>query len=111
MYRPPKVRPKNLTIGGRYFYVQIFLRIQKESLVTAYLNGAGSYSYLAKTYGVLSHNNIEKWVHNYQTFYNEGLKRSIVELYLSSKISYPDLALQKGNTNPRMSSHCYFFLS
>ena len=23
MYRPPKVRPKNLTIGGRYFYVQI----------------------------------------------------------------------------------------
>ena len=21
MYRPPKVRPKNLTIGGRYFYV------------------------------------------------------------------------------------------
>ena len=20
MYRPPKVRPKNLTIGGRYFY-------------------------------------------------------------------------------------------
>ena len=23
LYRPPKVRPKNLTIGGRYFYVQI----------------------------------------------------------------------------------------
>ena len=21
LYRPPKVRPKNLTIGGRYFYV------------------------------------------------------------------------------------------
>lgn len=20
LYRPPKVRPKNLTIGGRYFY-------------------------------------------------------------------------------------------
>ena len=20
VYRPPKVRPKNLTIGGRYFY-------------------------------------------------------------------------------------------
>ena len=23
MYRPPKVRPKNLTIGGRYFYGKI----------------------------------------------------------------------------------------
>ena len=25
MYRPPKVRPKNLTIGGRYFYGKIQL--------------------------------------------------------------------------------------
>ena len=23
VYRPPKVRPKNLTIGGRYFYGKI----------------------------------------------------------------------------------------
>ncbi len=23
LYRPPKVRPKNLTIGGRYFYGKI----------------------------------------------------------------------------------------
>ena len=29
MYRPPKVRPKNLTIGGRYFYGKIQLWIQK----------------------------------------------------------------------------------
>ena len=27
LYRPPKVRPKNLTIGGRYFYGKIQLRI------------------------------------------------------------------------------------
>lgn len=25
LYRPPKVRPKNLTIGGRYFYGKIQL--------------------------------------------------------------------------------------
>ena len=25
VYRPPKVRPKNLTIGGRYFYGKIQL--------------------------------------------------------------------------------------
>ena len=27
MYWPPKVRPKNLTIGGQYFYVQIYFWI------------------------------------------------------------------------------------
>ena len=81
----------------------------KKKVVLAYLNGEGGYKYLAKTYGVSSKTDIEKWVNNYQAFGEEGLLRSrkndiysfekklsVVELYLSSEISYQDLALQEG---------------
>ena len=87
----------------------------KKKVVLAYLNGEGGYKYLSKTYGVPSISNIEQWVHNYQTFGDEGLLRSrkndiysfekklsVVELYLSSEISYQDLALQEGITSPCM---------
>ena len=85
----------------------------KKKVVLAYLNGEGGYKYLSKTYGVPAQRNIEQWVHNYQTFGDEGLQRSrkndiysfqkklsVVELYLSSEISYQDLALQEGITTP-----------
>lgn len=85
----------------------------KKKVVLAYLNGEGGYRYLSKTYGVPAKTNIEQWVHNYQTFGDEGLQRSrkneiysfekklsVVELYLSSEISYQDLALQEGISNP-----------
>ena len=85
----------------------------KKKVVLAYLNGEGGYGYLSKAYGIPSQENIEKWVHNYQTFGDKGLLRSrkkerysfekkisIVELYLSSEISYKDLALQEGIFNP-----------
>ena len=87
----------------------------KKKVVLAYLNGEGGYRYLSKTYGVPAQRNIEQWVHNYQTFGDEGLQRSrkndtysfekklsVVELYLSSEISYQDLAQQEGITNPSM---------
>ena len=87
----------------------------KKKVVLAYLNGEGGYKYLSKIYGVPSRSNIERWVHNYQTFGDEGLQRSrkndtysfekklsVVELYLSSEISYQDLALQEGITNSGM---------
>ena len=87
----------------------------KKKVVLAYLNREGSYGYLSKTYGVPAKKSIEQWVHNYQTFGDEGLLRSrkndiysfekklsVVELYLSSEISYQDLALQEGITNPCM---------
>ena len=87
----------------------------KKKVVLAYLNGEGGYRYLSKTYGVPAQRNIEQWVHNYQTFGDEGLLRSrkndiysfkkklsVVELYLSSEISYQDLAQQEGITNPSM---------
>ena len=87
----------------------------KKRVVKAYLSGEGGSKYLSKTYGVPSRRSIEEWVHNYQEFGDEGLirsrmnqtysfekKLSVVELYLSSEISYQDLALQEGITNPSM---------
>ena len=85
----------------------------KKNVVLAYINGEGGYGYLSKTYGVPAQRNIEQWIHNYQTFGDKGLQRSrkndiysfekklsVVELYLSSEISYQDLALQEGITTP-----------
>jgi transposase len=87
----------------------------KKQVVNAYLNGEGGYTYLANKFGIPSDNNVKLWVDNYNAFGDEGLKRSrkkdfysfekklsIVELYLSSEISYQDLALQEGITNPSM---------
>ena len=90
----------------------------KKNVVNAYLNGEGGYSFLAKKFGIPSKNKVKLWVDNYNTFGDEGLKRSrkkdfysfekklsVVELYLSSEISYQDLALQEGITNPSMISN------
>ena len=87
----------------------------KKKVVLSYLNGEGGYKYLSKTYGVPAKSNIKQWVQNYQTLGDEGLLRSrkndiysfekklsVVELYLSSEISYQDLALQEGITNSGM---------
>ena len=87
----------------------------KKKIVLSYLNGEGGYEYLSKAYGVPAKTSIEQWVHNYQIFGDEGLLRSrkkenysfekklsVVESYLSSEISYQDLALQEGITNPSM---------
>ena len=87
----------------------------KKKVVNAYLNGEGGYKYLAEQYGVPSHSKVKLWVDNYKSFGDDGLKRSrqqvkysfekklfVVELYLSSEISYQDLALQEGITNPSM---------
>jgi len=81
----------------------------------AYLNGEGGYGYLAKTYGISQRRLLQEWVCAYQAIGDDGLKRSrqnkvysfekklsVVELYLSSEISYQDLAIQEGITNPSM---------
>ncbi len=87
----------------------------KKKVVNAYINGEGSYGYLVKTYGIPRKAILERWVHSYQAFGNDGLMRSrqkqiysfekklsVVELYLTSEISYQDLALQEGISNPCM---------
>jgi len=78
-----------------------------------YLSGKGSYEYLAKQYGMPDKRDVRKWVSNYKTFGDRGLirsrkkktfsfeyKLSVVELYLSSELSYQDLALREGILNP-----------
>lgn len=85
----------------------------KKHAVQSYLNGEGSYAFLAKKFGMPPGRDIRKWVNAYKAFADEGLRRSrsnqkytfdfkmsVVELYLSSEISYQDLALSVGITNP-----------
>ena len=92
----------------------------KKQVIEAYLSGEGGYKYLAKRYGVPAWSNIKKWVRNYETHGDKGLMRSrkqdkysfekklsVVELYLSSEISYQDLALQEGITNSGMIANWY----
>lgn len=85
----------------------------KKHAVQSYLNGEGSYAFLAKKFGMPPGRDIRKWVNAYKVFGDEGLRRSrsnqkytfdfkmsVVELYLSSEISFQDLALSAGITNP-----------
>lgn len=87
----------------------------KKEVVQAYLNGEGGYQYLAKKFGVSSFNNIKKWVLSYQSLGDKGLMRSrknetysfeyklhVVELYLTTEVSYQDLALSEGINNPSL---------
>ena len=87
----------------------------KKKIVQEYLNGEGGYMYLAKKYQIGGHYQLEKWVQTYKEFGNEGLMRSrqknnysfqfklsVVELYLSSEVSYQELALSQGINNPTL---------
>ena len=87
----------------------------KLKVVKAYLNGEGSYEYLTRKYGVSTDSVIFEWVHAYREFGKEGLLRSrqkknysfqfklsVVELYLSSEVSYQELALSQGINNPSL---------
>ena len=86
----------------------------KKKIVDAYLRGEGGYKYLSSVYGPHK-KNIQKWVNNYQSFGDEGLMRSrqqakysfekklsVVEFYLSNEVSYQELAIQEGISNPSM---------
>lgn len=85
----------------------------KKQVVKEYLSGKGGYNYLAKIHGMPDKTSIQNWVQNYKHYGEEGLLRSrknkkysfeeklaIVELYLTSEISYDDLAMQEGILNP-----------
>ena len=87
----------------------------KLKIVEAYLNGKGGYEYLADRYNILSKTTIDRWVKAYKKFGKEGLMRSkknknysfqfklfVVELYMSNRISYQELALSQGIKNPSL---------
>lgn len=80
-----------------------------------YLKGEGGRAYIAQKYGINDDSNIRKWVKAYEEFGDEGLRRSrrkksytfemkisVVELYLTTEISYQDLALKVGMNNPAL---------
>ena len=84
----------------------------KKQVVDAHLRGEGGYIYIAKKYGVTNKRQVLNWVHSYEQFGDDGLKRSrkqekysfefkleMVELYLSSEVSYQELALKSGMKN------------
>ena len=85
----------------------------KKKIVLEYLNGKGGILYLSKKYGLSSKSQLHKWAKNYKAFGNDGLLRSrenevysfemklsIVELYLTSEITYQELAIQNSIKNP-----------
>ena len=87
----------------------------KKKVVMSYLNGEGGYKYLAKIYGISSFSKVKLWVDNYNNFGDEGLQRSrqkekypfeyklhMVELYLTTEVSYLELALSEGINNPAL---------
>ncbi len=85
----------------------------KLEVVHEYLNGNGSYDYLAKKHNIPSCTPIKKRVAAFKEYGKDGLLRSrqkktysfqfklrVVELYLSSEVSYQELALSQGINNP-----------
>lgn len=88
----------------------------KKKVVVEYLQGKGGMSYLSKKYGISTTGNsvmLRKWINAYREFGDEGLMRSrkndnysfefklhVVELYLSTEVSYQELALSVGMNNP-----------
>lgn len=80
-----------------------------------YLNGGIGYETLAKKYQMKHHSSVERWIHAYQSFGDDGLRCSrskkeysfkfklhMVELYLSNEVSYQELALSQGMNNPSL---------
>ena len=87
----------------------------KKKVVVAYLNGEGSYNELAKKYDIGGKRQVCKWVNLYKELGDDGLLRSrnnktysfeyklhVVRLYLSSEVSYQELALSLRINNPAM---------
>ena len=85
----------------------------KKKIVLEYLAGEGGSVTLARKYGIPSETRIKEWIKAYQNLGDEGLMRSrqkknysyeyklgIVEMYLTSELSYMDIALAEKINNP-----------
>lgn len=80
----------------------------KKEVVMAYLNGEGSTRTLADRFGVKGSAQVSRWVMYYNKFGDSGLKSSgqktysfeyklhIVQLYLTSDLSFNDIGLSEG---------------
>ena len=84
----------------------------KKQIVHEYLSGKGGSDFLAQKYGVPQGKMVRNWINSYRKFGDDGLRRSrekknysfefklhVVELYLSSEVSYQELAVSQGINN------------
>ena len=89
--------------------------IFKLKVVTAYLNGEGGYEYLTRKYGVKTTSQVRRWIYVFKEFGKDGLCRkrnntrytsefkiAVVESYLTSELSYRQIALQHRLNNPSL---------
>ena len=87
----------------------------KKQLVSEYLDNQGSYASISQKHGMPDSYQLRKWVAAYKKLGDTGLKRSrsrkeysfeeklsVVESYLTSELSYQELALQMGINNPSL---------
>ena len=85
----------------------------KLKVVTSYLNSEGGYKSLAKKYGVKSASQVLRWINVFKEFGKDGLYRkrnntkytsefklAVVKSYLTSDLSYRQIAFQYGLNNP-----------
>ena len=85
----------------------------KLKVITAYLNSEGGYRSLAKKYGVKDASQVLRWINVFKKFGKDGLcrkqnntkytsefKQAVVESYLTSELSYRQIAFQYGLNNP-----------
>lgn len=108
---PQKLDLKIQLLGGRFFMAKYTFEFKKQ-IVMDYINSGGGTRFLAKKYGIPNHAQIQRWVASYKKFGDAGLMRSrknnkytfefklhVVELYLSTEVSYQELALSQGINN------------
>ena len=87
----------------------------KKQLVSEYLDNQGRYASISQKHGMSSSCQLKTWGAAYKKLGDNGLKRSrsrkeysfeeklsVVESYLTSELSYQELALQMGINNPSM---------
>lgn len=85
----------------------------KKKVVREYMNGEGGTRTLAQKHNLPNRRTLEVWIAAYKEFGDEGLLRSrknseysfefklhVVELYLTTEVSYLELALSVGIKNP-----------
>ncbi len=114
MNRPPKVRPKSNDWEVGFFVAKFSFEFKKK-IVQEYFDGRGGVGYIAKRYNISHKSQIQQWINAYREFGDDGLLRSrknndysfqfklsVVELYLSSEVSYQELALSQGINNPSL---------
>ena len=84
----------------------------KKQIIQDYLDRKAGVKYLAKKYSIPAPSNVQQWIKSHKEFGDEGLMRSrknktytfefklhVVELYLSTEVSYQELALSVGINN------------